>query len=292
MDLFLKDDQVISYSTTQYGRENRVELWTGAQSPNTSANSTTVIGQTIPLVPATKHHRFIMSDALTKITIQSYGGHSTVYDDAFLTQSVTTTSAYGHTLKFDDLQKTITLNTTLGYSYSASDINNQILITTPTKTTSVIISDLLTSITCPGPITVTSSALVAIVGNGITMTSSGTAPCITVAGGISTNTFTGLVTETYIGGLIQTVAGIQDVTASVSNLTAGIWNVTVGVANLLVPNLILGTGTQYFLVNQQFFNYYNGHTHAASAGLGPPDAMWQITPALLPLVATQQVKAS
>lgn len=301
--LLFEDDPV--EGATRAGRETRVELWSGqAQAP---VNGT-------PL-PAIKKHRIVLSDFLKKLWFKSYGGHQTTYDDNPATQGIETTSIYGHTFKFDDVTKQILLKTKLGHEFLIDDSANQIMMKTVTGNTmvlsdpaktitvqtpgqqSIVMNDaaMTIAVTSPGVVavnattvnataagaaTVTAGGLLQLTAQGINITSQGTAPCKTIAGGLSDTDFTGLVTEKYQGGLIQQVTGP--------------WAMTPTVGTINSADIQLGTGTRYVILDERFLSLvFNNHQHTGPTGpVATPFRVGLGEAVAVNQVATTNVKAS
>jgi hypothetical protein len=269
--LLFEDDEVLDFQLTKHGRETRLELWTGAPDPASAAIETQL--------PAIKKHRFCMSDALATITIQSYGGHKTEYKDAKNTEvGIFTTTTGLNRLDINDTTKTITVSTAVSSSLTLSDMPPR--IEAMTLGTALYQATGLFSILGAANVTITAGGILQIAANGINITSAGTVPCATISGGVVNNTFTGVVTEQYNGGLVQTIAGTQAVTAAQMSLISSV--------------LALGTQAQkYVLLDERFLTVFNAHTH--SSPTGPVAQPFTVGPGggfLTAQVATTDVKAS
>lgn len=279
--ILFEDDPVVSApgaatAITTFGRETRLELWTGEPGPTPSSTP----GQAPqPLPAAIKRHRFVMSDALSNITITSNGKHSQIFDDRSTSQGIRITSTYGHQINIDDLLKSATFKTKLGHSYSASDITNTITISTVGKQ-SLVFNDILltTTLTATGTSLVntigsatyqsgaamqlTAGGALILTANGITIQSKSGAPSVTISGGVVNNIFTGLATEQYNGGLTQKVNGIYQLTADQLSLISTI--------------ISLGSlASKFHLIDERFIAFFNAHTHG---GPGTPPTILILPP--------------
>lgn len=298
-------------------RDTGIKIWTGeAQTPPAAAPG----GPAPPALAAKVRHSFTMSDRDQEVHLITYGpgpkqaGHETVWDDFPDSQGVRTITIYGHTIDMDDVAKSITIKTKLGHQVVLDDTANSITAKTVAGNTAVMSDPLQTisltttaqqsvvmndtaltinittlgttnvtaatganvttlgaaTVTSGGATTVTAGGIISLIAQGVNITSEGTAPCATVGGGVMSNTFTGLVTNTLNGGIDETVNGPATQTVS------GPWTVVSNAA------IIGGQATpKFFLVTEEFFTAHNTHTHAMTAGLGPPDKL--IVPPTSPL---------
>jgi hypothetical protein len=124
------------------------------------------------------------------------------------------------------------------------------------------------TIAAGGPLTLT--------GAGMSIASVGGAPSSQLSEGVTNNTFLGLKSEQLVGGLVQAVLGL--------------WQMTAVIADIIAPALSLGTpGTKYVLMDSRFVSLFNSHTHA-TAGLGPPSP--PSTPAIIGQHTTSAVAAN
>jgi len=226
-------------------------------------------------------HQFLMDDTGKKILVKSTGEHTITIDDNANTIEAATLS--GSRIKIDGNVNDITLETVGLNKVLISDSMGKISATTPLMR-EMTISDTLQTIKAFSPLppqtiemspiagtTITdTSALGATIlassgpltatGQGMVMTSAGGLPSVSTQTGISSSTTTGLKTDVLLGGETKTVTGT--------------WNVLggfVGTINALA--LLLGTGVQLRLVNENFFaTAYGVHLHITTLPGAPTSA--------------------
>lgn len=198
----------------------------------------------------------------------------------------------GFKFTIDEQSGSITLETPLGKKLKIDEAGSSIIVTdeaansiTITPTGIIVDSKTLVNIQALAALQMSAGAAasliaqgaVAIKGLGIAIESTGAAPMSTIAGGVSNNTFAGLVSEQFLGALTWAISGLWQVGASIVNITS--------------PNIQLGTGgANFFLVDERFLTLYNAHTHLSdvpAAPTGPP-----LVPAVIAAQTTTAVKAN
>jgi len=122
---------------------------------------------------------------------------------------------------------------------------------------------------------VNASGPVNVVGQGITLTSTSTAPTEQIGGGTSATTFTGAVTNTYNGAYTFTVVGLTTlilaaVTATIASLTLAAPLIVTGVIAFGVAGVKFRLANErLFLLLQDMLFVQQAHTHPTAA-TGPP----------------------
>ena len=223
-------------------------------------------------------HQFLMDDTNEKILVKSTKGHQILINDA--DDSIEAMTASTSKIRIDGIKNDITLETLGQHKIIASDSEAKIEATTPLQR-KLSISDLLASIklesltppqtiemnpvtgttltdTSPGGTTIVASAGPLLgTGQGTAFASAGGAPGTIQNSGTSTSDFQGLMTENLIG-------------AQVKNVT-GAWSVLGGfLGSINALSLLLGTGFQLRLVNEDFLSTaYGIHFHISAAAGAP-----------------------
>jgi len=227
-------------------------------------------------------HQFLMDDTGKKILIKSKGEHTITIDDNANTIEAATQS--GSKITIDGNVNDITLETVGLNKVMISDSQGKISATTPLMR-EMTISDTLQTIkafsplppqtiemsptagtkitdTSPGGAVILAAAgpLVAT-GQGTAIASAGGSPALVTNTGTSISNFQGLMTENLLGAQIKTVVGAWSVLGGF-----------IGTINALA--LLLGTGVQLRLVNENFFSTaYGVHFHLTTipgAPTSPP----------------------
>ena len=115
--------------------------------------------------------------------------------------------------------------------------------------------------TSPGGATILAAAGPLVgTGQGTAMTSAGGAPALIQNSGVATSDFQGVMTENLLGAQVKTITGS--------------WNVLGGfIGTINAAFLLLGTGLQLRLVNEDFFTTaYGVHFHISAAPGAPTSA--------------------
>lgn len=277
----------------------RFEVWTGAQGEAGTA--------------ATKHHRIVMTDqeGAEEVMVTSFGEQKVRLIDIEGQESIEVTTVNGLFAKLLDYLKKIEMGGPLGFKLTIDEQTGRIALETPAgnkveilETGSLInIQDATGNMAqlTPAGINITSAVAVnvnaaaavniaagaaaaitaagalSMTGTGMSVSSVGGAPSSQLASGVTNNTFLGLKTETLVGGLIQAVLGL--------------WQVTAVIADIIAPSVSLGTpGTKFVLMDSRFLALFNSHTHPTTAPAvptGPPS-----TPATIGLHTTLATAAN
>jgi len=233
-------------------------------------------GEVFVETKTTGGHRILMDDTGQRILIQSSAGAFIVVDD--MGSRIEAQTIEGHKLLMSDTEKRILLQTLAGQKVELNDILKKVTAQTATGNMMVLDGTLLsnqmltpsgaliqqgpvgTQVTDPGPITVVAlGGPLLLTGQGMVATSAGGAPALMTATGISTGAFTGLKTDTYLGGWASTVIGLLSMTATIFDVVSS----QVG----------LGSGARYRLVDERFFASFLAHVHTTTipgAPTGPP----------------------
>lgn len=256
----------------------RFEIWTGEQ---------TTAGQA-----ATKHHRIVLDDTedAEEVLITSFGEQKVRLIDVSGQEAVEITTAQGLFAKLLDFMQKIEIGGPLGFKLSIDEQTGSITIETPAgnkieiletgsliniqdatgnsaklSPTGIDVTSLVgvninaaaqVNIAAGAAAAITAAGALSITGTGLSVQSAGGAPSSQVASGVTNNSFVGLKTETLLGGLVQTIVGL--------------WQITATIAEIVAPSVNLGSpGVKFLLVDSRFLALYNTHTHTA-IGLGAP----------------------
>jgi len=252
-----------------------VELWTGDQE--------------VPGQAAIRHHEVILSDALKKLMVHSFGDFLVEMDDdqQILTirgPSPDPSGELAFKIVMDITQQSITISTPLQQMIQVSDLTLQ------------------TNVISPGAVSVAATGAVTLAAlRGIAM-GSGAAPpapptpgtAVETGAGAKIVTFLGAWTETIGGAFVQTVAGALAMTAATMSLTAAVLTLT---GNIVVTGTSLfGPSPQHQLVMANLLiGWLATHTHGAP-GTPPIEAALLKDPLNMsnpnPIWITQSLKAS
>jgi hypothetical protein len=277
----------------------RFELWTGAQGGAGSA--------------ATKHHHVVLNDKTgeEEVLITSFGEQKIRLIDVAGQESIEVTTKNGLFTKLLDYIQKIEAGGPLGFKLTIDERTGRIALETPagnkveilengslitiqdatgnsaklspagidiTSTVAVNVNAAAAvNIAAGAAAGITAAGALSVTGAGMTIASTGGAPAVQTASGVSTNTFTGLKTETFLGGLMQVVLGL--------------WQVTSTIVDIVAPVVDLGApGTKFLLMDSRFVALFNAHTHPTTAPAvptGPP-----VTPATIGLHTTTAAAAN
>ena len=253
-----------------------------------------------------------------QVIVASFAGHTSSWIDVAGKEALEHKSAKGHFFKIDDVKGSLTISTDDGHKIVIDKLGKKITVTTlgqqkielsDLPIPSILLQDVTgniiktdpvagVSITTPLNVAVTAAAAatvnaglgatvvaaggpLAMTGQGTVLTSAGGGPAIQSATGVSLGSFTGLKTDTYLGGLIQAVVGL--------------WAVTSTLVQIVSPSVQIGAiGPKFGLVDLRFFTNptfgYPVHTHPTTVPgvpTGPP--IQTVIPAA---VTTQAVTAN
>jgi len=277
----------------------RVEIWSGVQE---------AVGQA-----ATKHHRVVLDDTsgAEGVLITSFGAHQIKLSDVSGQEAIEITTAQGLFAKLLDYLQKIEIGGPLGFKLSIDEQTGSITIETPAgnkieiletgaliniqdatgnsaklSPTGIDVTSLVgvninaaaqVNIAAGAAAAVTAAGALSLTGTGLSVQSAGGAPSSQVASGVTNNSFVGLKTETLLGGLVQTIVGL--------------WQVTSTIAEIVAPSVNLGSpGVKFLLVDSRFLALYNAHTHTA-IGLGAPTSA-PLIPATIGLQTTAATAAN
>lgn len=277
--------------------------------------------QTTPGEEATVHHSLLMDDTpgQEQVVISSFGGHQSSWVDIAGQEKIEHKSAGEHVIRIDDVQQNIVLEMLGGYRIVIDQKEQKITAETPGQqkieltdtppaitledatqqsikmepTGITVDTPFMTKINALGLVDVTAATtatvkalggLVSLIGQGVTVNSTGGGVTTNVASGATDGTFTGAVFNRYLGAFTQTVIGV--------------WKTTAATAQIFATAFVeLGSegGSKFFLVDERFLIQYNAnidifnaHSHAM---LGAPPSAAQIKP-VAATVTTQTTKAN